>query len=380
MEFTISKESLGFGVGLVERIVSARSTLPVIGNILFEASKNGLKLSANNLEMGIEVLLNAKVSKEGSILIPAKTLGGVVSKLPSGDISFKLKEKGLININYKKSNFNIHGLPSDEFPQIAKVKETKAFSVEGKVLIEMIGQTVFSASSTEEKHVLNGILIETGKIPNESTTLRMVATDGYRLAKSGAKVEGITGSSSVIVPSKAMVEVLKIFSQNPSSTAKVIIGADQISFKCDDIYLVSRLIPGQFPDYKQVIPKSTETKITIDVASFLSAVERAAVIAAQSANIVKVEVKFNQLHIMASAPDVGSVDEVIEAEVKGKEKSFVAFNVRLIADALKVIDSEKVLLELGEPLSPGLIKPSESKGNSEFVYVVMPIRTQEIAA
>src|SRR3989339_709615 len=265
MEFIISKESLSYGVSLVERIVASRTTLPVTANVLFEAKKGGLKLSANNLEMGIEIALEAKVSKEGSILIPAKTLGGVVSKLPSGDISFKLKEKGLININYKKSNFNIHGLPSDEFPQIAKVKETKAFSVEGKVLIEMIGQTVFSASSTEEKHVLNGILIETGKIPNEPTTLRMVATDGYRLAKSGAKVEGITGSSSVIVPSKAMVEVLKIFSQNPSSTAKVIIGADQISFKCDDIYLVSRLIPGQFPDYKQVIPKSTETKITIDV-------------------------------------------------------------------------------------------------------------------
>lgn len=380
MDFLINKEDLSYGVGLVERIVSSRSNLPVIGNILFEALKTGLKLSANNLEMGIEVTLKARVAKEGAILIPAKTLGGIVSKLPDGDISFKLKDKGVININYKKSNFNIHGLPADEFPQIAKVKETKAFEVSGKILIEMISQTVFAASSTEDKHVLNGILLEMGKHQSEQSTLRMVATDGYRLAKTGAKVEGISGNISVIVPSKAMSEALKILSQNPEATAKIVIGPDQISIKSENIYLVSRLIQGQFPDYKQVVPKSFETKITIDVVSFLSALERAAVIAAQSANIIKIEVKGNQFHIMATAPDVGSVDEILDVEIKGKEKSFVAFNVRLMADALKVIESEKITLELGEPLSPGLIKPDETKGTSDFIYVVMPIRTQEVSA
>ncbi|OGC14878.1 DNA polymerase III subunit beta [candidate division WOR-1 bacterium RIFOXYC2_FULL_37_10] len=379
MEFIISKESLSYGVSLVERIVASRTTLPVTANVLFEAKKGGLKLSANNLEMGIEIALEAKVSKEGSILIPAKTLGGVVSKLPSDDISFKLKDRGIINISYKKSNFNIHGLPPDEFPQLSKVKEVKAFDVDGKTFVEMIEQVVFSASTTEEKHVLNGVFMETGKTPADASTLRMVATDGYRLAKVGAKIDDIASASSVIVPSKTMMEALRIFSQN-LSLAKITIGTDQISFKCDNVYLVSRLIQGQFPDYKQVIPKTLETKISIDLASFLQAIERASVIASQSANIVKVELRGKQLHIMASAPDVGSVDEELDVDVKGKEKSLVAFNVRLIADVLKIIDAEKVLLELGDPMSPGLIKPIDSKSSGDFVYVVMPIRTQEISA
>ena len=377
MEFIINKSDLGYGVGLVERIVSTRSTLPIIGNVLFEATKSGLKLSANNLEMGIEVTLKAKVTKEGSILIPAKTLGGIVGKLPNEDIAFKLKEKGIISINYKKSNFNIHGLPSDEFPQLPKVKETKSISIEGKTLLEMIERVVFSASSSEDKYVLNGILFETGKSGQDGSTIRMIATDGYRLSKVGVKAEGISDVVSVIVPSKTMAEAIKIISNDDSETAKISIGNDQISIKYKDTYLVSRLIQGQFPDYRQVIPKSTETKITLDLNTLLPALERASVIASQSANIVKIEVKAGQLHIMATAPDVGSVDEILEVETKGKEKGLVAFNVRLLADALKVMDSEKVIIELGEALSPGIIRP---KTGMDFIYIVMPIRTQEVAA
>lgn len=376
MEFIINKGELSYGVSLVERVVSTKSTLPIIGNILFEAGKSGLKISANNLEMGIEVNLKAKVTKEGSILIPAKTLSGIVSKLPDEDISFKLKDKGVINISYKKSNFNIHGLPSDEFPQLPKVKETKSFVIDGKVFADMIEKTVFSASSSEDKYVLNGLLLETGKSADGST-IRMVATDGYRLSKCSIKAEGIADAVSVIVPSKAMSEILKIISFDNSAKAKVTVGADQISLKYNDTYLVSRLIQGQFPDYRQVIPKSSETKITIDLKPLLSSIERAAVIASQSANIVKIEVKNSQIHIMAMAPDVGSVDEVLEVEVKGKEKGLVAFNVRLLSDALKVMETEKVMLELGEALSPGLLRPKDS---SEFIYIVMPIRTQEVAA
>ncbi len=376
MEFIIGKSELVYGVGLVERVVSTRSTLPIIGNVLFEATKSGLKLSANNLEMGIEVQLKAKVTKEGSILIPAKTLSGIVQKLPDEDVSFKLKDKGLININYKKSNFNIHGLPPDEFPQLPKVKETKSFTIDPETLIKMIEQTAFSASSSEDKYVLNGILFETGKSGSDSSNLRMIATDGYRLSKASQKVEGISDAVSVIVPSKTMTEILKILAGGSESKAVIAVGADQMSFKYKDTYLVSRLISGQFPDYRQVIPKSSETKITVDLKGFLSATERAAVIASQSANIVKIEVKAGQLHIMATAPDVGSVDEVLEVETKGKEKGLVAFNVRLLADALKVMDTDKVVIELGEALSPGLIRPSDG---TEFVYIVMPIRTQEVA-
>lgn len=375
MDFICKKDDLEEGVQAVERIVSTRSTLPIIGNILFEAKKAGIKISANNLEMGIEILISAKVSKEGSVLIPAKTLGGVVSKLPDGDISFKLKDKGLINISYKKSVFNIHSLPPDEFPQLPKVKETKAFEVEAETLSGMIKQTIFATSSSEDKYVLNGILMEIGKAANERSNFRLVATDGYRLAKSGEKIDGAEGPIKVIVPSKAMGEVAKVLGNK--GVVKITLSNDQVAFKYENIYLVSRLIQGQFPDYKQVLPKGGGLKVLVETEALLKASERAAVIASQSANIVKTEVRGDQLHIMAQAPDVGSVDEVLEVEVKGKGKTSTAFNVRLLTDALKVIDDPKVFLELGEALSPGLIRP---QGEEDFVYIVMPIRTQEVVA
>jgi len=377
MEFSCNTDQLQSGVSIVERIVSTRSTLPIIGNILFETSKSGIKISANNLEMGIEINIPAKVIKEGTILIPAKTLNGIVSKLPEGEVSFKLKEKGIISLNYKRSNFNIHGLPSDEFPQLPKVKENKSFEVKGAILEEMIKQTIFASSNSEEKYVLNGVLIEMGKGAGEGSNLRMIATDGYRLAKRGEKVEGVEGSASFIVPSRALMEVLRIISAENTNNVKVVLSSDQVSFKFKNIYLVSRLIQGQFPDYRQVIPKSAESKVKVSTQALLESAERAAVIAASAANIIKMEVKGGQLHIMAQAPDVGSVDEVIEVETKGKEKASVAFNVRLILDALRVIEAEEIWLELGEALSPGLIKP---KDGPDYIYIAMPIRTQEAVA
>jgi DNA polymerase-3 subunit beta len=292
-------------------------------------------------------------------------------------VSFKLKDKGMINLAYKKSVFNIHGLPPDEFPQLPKVKEAKTINIESKVLSEMIEQTIFSASTSEEKFVLNGILLETGKAEGESSNIRMVATDGYRLAKRGEKVQGIDSANSVIIPAKAMGELLRILQASGEGVVKISLSNDQISFRNKDAYLVSRLIQGQFPDYKQVIPKSTDIKILIETAALLQAAERAAVIASQSANIVRLEVKSGQLHILAQAPDVGSVEEVLDVEIKGKEKTAVAFNVRLLTDALKVMESEKIYLELGAALSPGQVRP---KDGPDFTYIVMPIRTQEVAA
>jgi DNA polymerase-3 subunit beta len=342
---------------------------------LFEASRGGLKLSANNLEIGIEVNVAAQTIKEGSILIPAKTLGEVVAKLPDSEITFKLKDKGVISINYKKSNINIHGLPADEFPQLPHIKEGKSINLEAKMFAEMIEHTIFASSNSEDKHVLNGILMEIGK--QEASNIRMVATDGYRLAKRAEKAAGLDISANVIIPARALNEVLRILQADLEGQVKLVVSSDRIAFKYQEVYLVSRLIQGQFPDYKQVIPKGSDTKVSIDTQAFLSAAERAAIIAQQSANIIKIEVRSGQLKILATAPDVGSVEEVLEVETKGKEKAQVAFNVRLITDVLKVIETEKISLELGETLNPGLIRPV---GGPDYIYIVMPIRTQEVSA
>ena len=380
MEFKCNKESLYRGVQSVERIVSTKSTLPVIGNILLEAEKSKFKISANNLEIGMEVSIKANIDEEGAILVPAKIFSGIVSKLPDTEITIKTMDKGIVRISYKQSNFNINGLSPDEFPALPKVKEGKSFNIESKLFSEMIDQTEFSVSMSEDKYVLCGVLMEFGKSQSsgDSSNMRMVSTDGYRLSKRGCKLPSSPPiETNIIVPAKALSEVSRVIAADPDGEVEITLRGDQVSFTYKDTYLVSRLIQGQFPDYKQVIPKGSEIKVGLNCKSFLQSVERAAVIASSSANIIRLEVKGGKINVIANAPDVGSVNEVREADIKGGDKAQAAFNARLIMDALKVIKEEKIVLELSGPLSPGLIRPM---GGDDFTYIVMPIRVAETSA
>lgn len=382
MEFICEKKDLQVSVSAVEKIVTTRSTLPIIGYILFEAKKSGLKISANNLEMGITLGIKAKVEKEGSILVPAKTLSGIVAKLPDTKVTFKLTEKGTLKITFGQSNFNVHTLPPDEFPALPKVKEGKTFNIEPSLFAGMVKQTIFSVSNNEDKYVLTGVLLDFGKSAQtgDNSNFRMISTDGYRLAKRGEKVkikEEVKGK--VIVPAKALQEIHRIIdiSKDDEEELRINFSSDQISFKYKDVFLVSRIIQGQFPDYKQVIPKRTAIKINLDRKNFLESAERAAVIASGSANIVRFEIKNGKLRLFASTPDVGTVDEVIEAQVKGDSGAQMAFNIRLITDVLKVIDTSTVNIEMSDKLGPGIIKQD---GAIDYIYIVMPIRTQEAVA
>ncbi len=398
MDFVCEKKDLQSAVSAVEKIITTRSTLPIIGNILFEAGKSSLQISANNLEIGIELVIKAKVNKGGAILMPAKTLGGIVAKLPNRSVGFKLSEKGTIKVSYDQSHFSVHTLPPDEFPVLPKVKAGKSFTIDAETVSSMIKQTIFAVSSNEEKHVLTGVLLEVGKgaMAGDTSNIRMVSTDGYRLAKRGEKIKGTAADViSVIVPGRALHELARLIDgEDGKAEVKVMVSSDQISFKCNDIYLVSRLIQGQFPDYKQVIPKKSATKIIVETKALLEASERAAVIASGSANIVRFEVKGEKLHLAASTPDIGTIDEIVPAEVNGEKKIQVSFNIRLITDFLKSVDSERVVIELTEVLGPGVVRPApapsgpapagaragagpEKKDN--YIYIVMPIRTQEAA-
>jgi DNA polymerase-3 subunit beta len=303
-----------------------------------------------------------------------------VAKLPDNTVSFKLTEKSVIKISYAESYFSVHTLPPDEFPILPKIKDGKTVSLSGKLFAAMIKQTIFSISSSEDKYVLNGVMMEIGKsaLGGDNTTIRMVATDGYRLAKRGEAIkikEDIKGA--VIVPGRALQEIARIIDlDKDEEQISINFSADQIAFKYKDIYLISRLIQGQFPEYKQVLPKKSLTKITVDTKSFLNSAERAAVIAAGSANIVRFQTKNNKLHLFATTPDVGTVDEVIEADIKGEQKNQIAFNIRLITDVLKVVETDQVYLEFTENLGAGVIRQT---GETDFLYIVMPIRTQEAA-
>ncbi|MBI5399702.1 DNA polymerase III subunit beta [Candidatus Saganbacteria bacterium] len=377
MEFTCEKKDLQRGVSAVEKIVTTRSTLPIAGYVLFQADKNGLRFSANNLDLGVDLGIAAKIIKEGSVLIPAKTLSGIVSRLPETKIAFKLTEKGTMMISFGQSNFNVNTLPADEFPSLSQVKDGKKLTLATAVLASMIKQTIFSVATSEEKHILTGVLLDLGKgIIGDESNIRLVSTDGFRLARRGEKTrikEEVKGK--VIIPAKALQELFRLIElESDAGELTINFSAEQIAFQFNDVNLVSRIIQGQFPDFRQVMPKKSSCRLIINRKSFLEAADRAGVIAAGSANIVRFEIKNDKLHLFASTPDVGTVDEVVEVRVKGEAKNQIAFNIRLIVDALKIIETDDVVLELSENLGPGVIK--EGIGDN-YIYIVMPIKTQE---
>ncbi len=371
MEFKCVKDDFYNAIQIVEKAVSIRSTLPIIGNILIEATKKGLKLSSNDLEMGIELLIDANIVQEGAILAPAKTLSSIVSKLPAGEVNFTVGSTNNIKINCGRSKFNIHGLPTDEFPMLHKLDKGTNLEIEADALKEIVKQTIIAVSMDESKHVLNGVLIEV-----EKNVIKFTATDGFRLAQRKAILknaikDGI--SVSIIVPMKALQEVSRIIQQeNFDGNILIMIAKEQVAFDIGTVYLISRLIQGQFPDYKQVIPKEGKVKVIMSRKDLLESAERASIIASSNANIIKIESSKDQILISANTANIGNVAELVDVQTEGKLDFPVAFNVRLIMDVLKNIDEDNIVFFLNSPSSPGIISPKENK---DYTYVLMPIRT-----
>lgn len=369
MRLTCEHLKISHAVEAVQHIVVTKSTLPIIGNILLEASHEKLKISANNLEMGMEVSVPAKVEDPGSVLIPAKTLASMVQRLPAGEIQIQEKARGVVEFRFRKAKMELRGLPPDEFPALPRLKEQRTLELDANVFGRMVEETIFSASTSEEKHVLSGVLIEVAK-----GTITLVATDGYRLARREVEItKKASFEGGFIVPGRAFLELLRVLDDD-GGNIKLVCGDEQVAFQYKDAYIITRQIHGQFPDYRQVIPKEGNLSLTIQRKDFLESVERAAVIAQGGSNVIRLEWIGGQFHIRASVPEVGAVDEVIDAKSQGAKESQIAFNARLVLEALKVIDVDNVVLELSGSLSPGLLRPENDNG---YVYVVMPIRTAE---
>lgn len=372
MEFKCAKDDLYKAIQVVEKAVAIRSTLPIIGNILIETTKAGLKLSSNDLEIGIELIIDANIVQEGAILAPAKTLSNIVSKLPAGEVSFVVGNNNYIKISCGRSKFNIHGLPTEEFPMLHKIEKGTNFEIDADLLYEAIKQTVIAVSLDETKHVLNGVLMEI-----EKNQIKFVATDGFRLSQRLATLKGAIkegANINCIIPLKALHEISRIIQQDDyKGVVKVVLSKEQISFAFKSVYLISRLIQGQFPDYKQVIPKEGKAKIIIARKDLLESTERASIIASANANIIKLEqADKNQLLISANTANIGNVAENVDVNIDGKLDFSIAFNVRLIMDVLKNIDEDNVVLTLNSQTTAGVIKPKENK---DYTYVIMPIRT-----
>jgi DNA polymerase-3 subunit beta len=361
MKVKISKENLLQGIQTVQNVVSSKATLPILSNMLIETRRDFIKLNTTDLDIGISCELPVETIEEGAITIPAKRFSDIVKELPIGDILITVKKNNQIDIEGQKCRFKLIGLPKEEFPKFPEFKNKDAVKIGQKDFKEMIRMTQFAVSHEESRYVLNGILIEI-----EEEIIRMVATDGRRLAKIEKPLTDPTKNEmAVIVPIKAIQEIYRNLKDD--GFVSIIKGMNQVLFDIEGVLIASRIIEGEFPNYNQVIPKATPQKIKVSTQELLSAIRRANLLATPDFQAIKFEVFLDKLVVSKSTPNVGESREEIPIGYNGKEM-VVGFNPQFMIDVLKNIDDEDVYMELLGSDKAGIIRLKE------YLYLVLPMR------
>ncbi len=367
MNLTIAKDQIIAGLQAVQNVVSARSTLPILSNVLLRAENDRLELTATDLDVTISASVEAKVKKPGSTTIPVKKLFGIVRELGNPEIDLQVDDKNTCTIQSGASLYKIHGLSAEEFPPLQSFKDDKKVVLPQETIKAMMKKTSFAVSTDESRYVLNGIFIS---LKNHKAT--MVATDGRRLALVDEDVDVAQNSEGeFIVPAKAVNELNRLLSDK--GELEIRFGDNQASFTLKDdkggsLLIISKLIEGNYPNYRQVIPAETKERIALNREEFLHALRRAEIMTSEKANSVKMSFGKNKLEITANSPEVGEAKETIAVNYKGPEIA-IAFNPKYMIDPLNALTNDEVFIELIDELSPGVLKI-----NGPFLYVVMPMR------
>ena len=363
MKLSIQRDKFLEGLQTVQSIVSTRTTLPVLGNVLIKAEDGVISLSTTDLDTGIRTKVEAVVEKAGSITLPARRLFSIVRELPASEISIEVDSKLHASIRSGNSFFKIMGLAEEDFPPFPKTDGAHIFKLDQSVFKDMLKKTAYGMSTDESRYVLNGALLSF-----KENKLTVVATDGRRLALIDHDLDFPKASEvDVILPTKAVNELQRILADKDEVT--IAIAENQISFTAGNTFLVSKLIEGNYPNYRQVIPSETKERITIERELFLNSVRRVALLSSEKSNSVKLTFGKNILEITANTPDVGEARESLAVNYKGKEFS-IAFNPEYLADPLRNLDTPEINFDFTDELSPGVIRY-----NKPFLYVIMPMRT-----
>jgi DNA polymerase-3 subunit beta len=367
MNLTISKEQLINGLQAVQNVVSTRTTLPILSNVLLRAEGDRLEFTATDLDVTITSAVEAKVKKGGASTVPVKKLFGIVRELASADIDLQVDEKNVCSIQSGASFYKINGLSADEFPPPPKFGDDKKVTLPQETVRGMMKKTSFAISSDESRYVLNGIFISL-----KDHKMTMVATDGRRLALADEEVDVSEKSQGeFIVPSKAVNELNRLLQDK--GEIEVRYAENQAAFALKDekgatILIISKLIEGNYPNYRQVIPAETKERVALVREEFLHALRRAEIMTSEKSNSVKLNFGKNRLEITANSPEVGEAKETLAINYKGPEMA-IAFNPKYMIDPLNALANDEVFLELIDELSPGVLKI-----NGPFLYVVMPMR------
>lgn len=367
MNLTVSKEQIISGLQAVQNVVSTRTTLPILSNVLLNATDNNLQFTATDLDVTIACSVEAKVKRSGATTVPVKKLFGIVRELNNLDLDIEVDEKHNLTIRSGSSFYRINGLSADEFPAFPTFKEERKVALGQDTVRGMLKKTAFAISTDESRYVLNGIFISL-----KENKMTMVATDGRRLALVDEEVDvPQNAQGEFIMPSKAVTELGRLLQEQGKVDIRY--SDNQASFTLTDeknsnIEIVTKLIEGNYPNYRQVIPSETKERVALMREEFLHALRRAEIMTSEKANSVRLSFGKNKLEITANSPDVGEAKETMAVNYKGPDIA-IAFNPKYVIDPLNALTNDEVFFELIDDLSPGVLKI-----NGPFLYVVMPMR------
>lgn len=373
MKFSIDTGSLLQAAQIASRAVASKTTIPALTGIYFECTdQNTLILKATDLEIGIEHTVTANIQEVGSMVVPAKYLIEILRKLPNTEITLiKTPENNNLTINYKKSQISLNTFPTEQFSFLPNINNKHTVSINNELFANMIKKVSISFSHDITRPVLNGALFEL-----RDNKLTLVSSDTYRLSliETALSSDLEENLNAIIIPSKALMELSRLIDKEENIT--IIIDNNQAQFVSNNIKIRVRLIDGKFPAYQNVIPDEYSTKIVADTRELLMSIERATVISSDEnfnkTCTIKLEINDNNIHISSYSPNIGQLDDNLIVDKEGEDIN-ISFNGNYLIDILKIIDTDKVIIELNGNLSPGIIKPFESSIN--YLSLILPVRS-----
>ncbi len=365
MRFTCEKSMLVAGLNITGRTVAQKSSLSVLEGILCRAG-SGLSLTGYNMETAITYLIDADVSDPGACILPAKLFGDIIRRLPEGPVTVVVDENYKVSIRSGYASFTISAESADEYPELPDVGSGRAIRIPQTALKELIGGTIFAVSDNMSRPIHTGVKFEVA-----DETISAIAVDGFRLARRTYHLEDPTGRSlNFVVPAQALKEVEKILS-DADGDAAFTLGTKHILFQVGGATLICRLLEGEFLDWRRVVPNNCPIKLTAHVSDLASSIERVGLIVSEKYKSPVRCVFSNQVLNLRTNTTIGAAEDRCAIAGDGKELE-IGFNVRYLADALRAIPSEEVVLELTNGLSPIVLTPAEEK--YDYAYMVLPVR------
>lgn len=368
MRIRCEKDQLLSALQIVQKATATKTTLPILTGIYLSVTEGRLELQATDYEMGISIVLPVDVIETGKAVLSGKIFPDIIRKIPGKIIEISsASHHSMITISAEKAEFKVLSFPAEEFPTLKKFESTNQMVIKDDLLKEMIRKTVFACSTDESRPLFTGALVEFA-----DQQLAMVATNTHRLAIKKAMVEKANVSGKMIIPGKLLSEVAKVLSNDHPVDVSIHWLRNQVAFSFDNIYIMSRIIEGQFPDYKKVIPNDFLAECSISADVLFEAVERVSLLAKDGEySIIKIKFLENTMELSGNNPDAGSATEILDATFDG-EPLEIAFNAKYLMDFLRVSGSNNIKFHLKSSLSPVMVSISD---DTNYTYILTPIRT-----